>query len=95
MLKLSRKSKISQILIDKSMEFDIIPDSHFPSFINTELKPLFIELDSFQNNFINFQLNRNTSNQHCKDLSNSNYLNLSEGVSPPTTEVMGILPKIL
>ena len=83
-----------QIIINKRMEFDIVPNSQFPSFINTELKPLLIEFDSLQDNLTNIQLNRNTSYQHCRNLSNSYYLNVSEGLNsaiPPTNKFVGLL----
>ena len=92
--KLRGKSKSSQIIVNKRMEFDIIPNFQFPSSINTELKPLLVEFDSLQDKLINIQLNWDTSNQHGKDLSNSDYLNISEGLNsaiPPTNKFVGIL----
>jgi len=89
--KLRRQSKTSNLLIDKRMEFYIIPNLHFPSFINTQLNPLLVKFSSFDNQIINFQFYGNASNQHCKYLRNTNYLNLSEGSIPPTIEMVGLL----
>jgi len=75
---LRRQSHFSQILINKGVEFDVIPNSHFPSNINTILKSFFVEFNSFQNRIINLQLYWNASNHHCKEQKNINYLNLSE-----------------
>jgi len=86
---LRRKPKSSQIGINKRMEFDIISNSHFPSLINTELKPLLIEFNSSDNQIINFQFYGNRPNQH-QYSRNSNYLNLLEGISPPKAKAMGI-----
>lgn len=92
--KLSRKSKSSQIRVNKRVEFDIISDSHLPSFINTELESLLVEFNSFDNQIINFQLNRNTSNQHHNNIKKQDYLNIYilnfGGIYPPKHECMGI-----
>ena len=74
--KLSRKPKSSQIRVNKRMEFDIISNSHLPSFINTVLKPLLVEFNSSDNQIINFQFYRNTSDQHSKNTKESDYLNI-------------------
>ena len=93
--KLRRQSHLSQILINKRMEFDVIPNLHTPSDINTMLESFFVDFNSFNNNFINFNFNWDTSNQHLKKQKNINYLNVLEVGIPPTNELVGILPKIL
>ena len=92
---LSRKSKFSQFRINKGMEFNIITNSQSPSIFNTILKSLLIQVKSINYAIINFNFNRNTSNQHCKDSSNSDYLNVSEGSIPPTSEEVGFLEQVL
>ena len=105
--KLSRKSNFSKFRINKRVEFNIIFDSQFPTILNTILKSLFIEINSINYNFINFNFNRNASNQHCKDIGNSPFINFSHhsrvvifnelngnGI-PPTDEAVGILPNVL
>ncbi len=88
--KLRGQSHLPQILINKRMEFNIISNLHTPSSINTMLKSLFIQLNSFNYQIINLNLNWNTSNQHCKNTTESGYLNISESISPPKAEAMGI-----
>ena len=85
---LRRQSNFSQILIDKRMELHIISNFHTPSNINTMLKSFFVKFNSFNYNFINFNLNWNTS-QHSKDLTNSNYLNVSEADNSSPQQVEG------
>jgi len=92
--KLGGESHISQIPVNKRVEFNIISDFHTPSNINTMLKPFFIQFNSFQNRFSNFQFYWNTSNQHCKKTTNSNYLNISEdGQFIPALKDRVSLPK--
>ena len=88
--KLSSEPHFFEFWIDKRMQLNIVSNFHTPSSVNTELKPLLIQLNSFQNRIINFQFYGNTPNQHCKDLRNSNYLNISEDVSPYNPEGRGI-----
>ena len=87
--KLGSQSHLPQVLINKRMEFDIIPDSHFPNLVNTKLKPLFVKFNSLNYDFINLNLNWNTS-QYGSNSRNSNYLNISESISPPKPKGMGI-----
>jgi len=87
--KLRRQSHLSQIFINEGMEFDIISNLHSPSNINTMLKSLLIKFNSFDNQIINFQFYGNRPNQHT-NLRNSNYLNISENISPPKPKGMGI-----
>jgi len=88
--KLSRKPQSSQISVNKWMEFDIISNLHLPSFINTELKPMLVEFNSPDNQIINFQFNRNASNQHHKEIKEQDYLNLTK----LNNEVVFLLPTI-
>ena len=92
--KLRRQSHLSQIRINKRMQLNIISNLHSPSNINTMLESFFIEFDSFDNQIINFNLNWDTS-QHCKNIKESPYLNISEGSIPPTSEEVGILEQII
>jgi hypothetical protein len=78
--KLSRESKNSQILINKRMEFDIISNSHLPSSINTELKPLFVEFDSFDNLKSWFNPNLSCGSSSHNNHEEASYLNLTEEV---------------
>jgi len=91
--KLSRKSEISQFRIDKRVKFNIVFNSQIPTIFNTILKSLFVKVNSIHHNFVNFNLNRNTSNQHHQDIKGSDYLNLSKlnSAIPPTDESMGLL----
>ena len=100
--KLSRESEISQLRINERMESDIIFNSKNSSIVDIVLKPLFIEVDSINYDFSNFNFNRNTSNQHHVYFKNQDYLNLSilpnssknsklNSAIPPTNEFMGIL----
>lgn len=74
---LSRKSNSSKFRINMRMEFNIVIDSKQSSIINTILKSLLVKVNSINYNIINFNLNRNTSNQH-NNSTDSDYLNISE-----------------
>ena len=88
--KLSRKSEISQFGINKRMQFNIIFNSQIPTIFNTILKSLFIEVDSINDNFSNFQFNRNAYLNLHNYHKESSYLNVLEDISPPKPEGMGI-----
>jgi hypothetical protein len=56
------------------------------------LKPLFIEVNSVDYDFVNFNFNGNTSNQHCLNIKNQNYLNLTKNSAiPPLNKLGGLL----
>ena len=93
--KLRRQTHLPQIFIDKRMELNIISNLHSPSNVNTMLESFFVEFNSFQNNFINFNFNWDRPYQHCKDLRNSNYLNISENSIPPKPKDLGILEQVI
>jgi len=89
--KLSRKSDFSKLGIDVGMEFDIVINSENSPVLNAILKTLFVEVDSIDYDFINFNFNRNTSNQH-KEVSYFNYINVLENSAiPPCLERQGLL----
>jgi len=89
--KLRRQSFFTQRGIDKRMQFNIIPNFSFPSLIDTKLQPFRIKFESSNYLFSGFNFNFNCgSSPHCNNIKNQDYLNLLEGISPPTTEVMGI-----
>ena len=76
--------------INKRMEFDIVSNSHFPSLVNTELHPFFIDCNSI-NNFLSwFNFNFSCCPDSHKNYKDSDYLNLMEGISPPKAKAMGI-----
>jgi len=85
---LSRKSKSFQFLINKGMEFDIVPNFHFPSLINTELQTSFVDNNSINNLLSWFNSNLSSCSSSHRYLTNLNYLNLMD--SPPKAEAMGI-----
>lgn len=85
----------SQFGINKGMQLNIISNLHTPSNINTILKSLFIQLNSFDNLFSWFNFDFSGYPDLHKDLRNSTYLNISEGSIPPTLKSMGILEQII
>ena len=88
--KLRRQSKSSQVLINKGMEFDIISNSHFPSSINTELHSFLVDSNSI-NNFLSwFNSNFSCCSGSHTNTNNHSYINLTEGIFPPTHEWAGI-----
>ena len=84
------QTESSQFGVNKGMKFNIIPNLHLPSFVNTELHSSLID-----NNSINNFLSWFNSNLSCCSGSHNNYkeldyLNLMEGIFPPTHEWAGI-----
>jgi len=76
--KLSRKSESFQFLINKWMEFNIIPNLHFPSLINTELQSSFVDNNSI-NNFLSwFNSNFSCCSGSHNNYKDSNYINLTK-----------------
>jgi len=90
---LRRQSCLSQRRIDEGMEFDIVFNSKSSSILDTILKPLFIEVDSIDYDFINFYFNRNASNQHKKDsyFDFINVIKLNNSVIPSPNKLSGLL----
>ena len=72
------QTQLSQIIIDKGMEFNIIPNSHFPSPVNTQLQSSFVDFNSINNLRSCFNFNFGRCSQTHRLLRNSNYLNISE-----------------
>jgi hypothetical protein len=88
--KLRRQSHLFQSQINKWMKLDVIHNSQLPSFINTELHSFFIGSNSLNNFFSYFNSNLNGCSGSHRYLTNSNYINLMEGIFPPKLKSMGI-----
>ena len=92
--KLRRKPNYFQFLINKRMQFNIIPNFQFPSFINTDLQSFFISSNSVNNLSSWFNSDFSCCSNSHRLSTNSNFINLSilnsEGISPPNPEGMGI-----
>jgi len=76
--KLRRQSKSSQILINKRMEFDIIPNLHFPSSINTKLHSFLVNSNSINNLFTGSNSNFSSCSGSHNNYKDSNYINLTK-----------------
>lgn len=87
---LSRKPKFFQSRINKWMQLDVVRNSEFPSFINTHLQSFFIDHNSSNNLFAWFNSNLCCCSVSHRLYTNSNYLNLTGGISPPKAKAMGI-----
>jgi len=87
--KLRRQSKSSQILVNEGMEFDIIPNSHFPSPINTQLHSSFVNGNCVGNFLSGFNSYFSCCSVSHGLLKGSGYLNSSEGISPPNPKGLG------
>lgn len=76
--KLRGQSESSQVLVNKGMELDIISNSHFPSFVNTELHSSLIDINSI-NNFLSwFNSNFSCCSGSHNSSKDSNYINLTK-----------------
>lgn len=87
---LRRQSHFSQFTINKRMKLNIISDFHSPSHINTMLHSFFVGGKSINNLLSWFNPNFSSCSGSHGFYTNSNYLNLLEGISPPNPEGMGI-----
>jgi hypothetical protein len=92
---LAWQSHLSDVEVNKRMEFDIIPDLQFPSCIYTELQGFRVNINSFSNFNRTFNFNLSTCpSQHLFNID-SNYLNLSEGSIPPAIKMVGLFEHVL
>lgn len=97
---LALQSSISEMLIDKGMELDIIPYLTLPSLIDTELQSFGIDIESFD--YFRNCFDSNLCSDSCshKDIEEEQVfkcfdLNEVKSPIPPTTKVVGILGQIL
>ena len=88
--KLGWESNAFKMFIDERMEFNIILDSIFPSNINAVLQSPLIEFNSPNNLRICIDSDFSSCSNYHNNTIFQEYINLSEGVFPPKTKVMGI-----
>ncbi len=86
---LRRQSNFLERRVNKRMQFDIIPNFQFPSLVNTKLQSSFVNFNSFNNLRSCFNSNFSGCSGSHGLLTNSIYLNLLEGISPPNPEGIG------
>ena len=87
---LAWQPNFSQFGINEGMKFNIISNLHSPSNINTHLHPCFIKINSINNILSWFNSDFSSCSGSHSLLRSSDYLNLSEGISPPKPEGLGI-----